>query len=180
MRHMFFVLLLTSSAQVFIFAENTTSPRLAKSVVRLLQSVPLTAFAAADPDRRGQFVAALYVPEQLLLIVAAHPDVSAIDARIAAGQYRDVYLDLQGSPSPQGRFFVMDADADGLLASPPDDGGVDVVYDGSAPPLLLNGDLGPHRRNDGAYDAAVAAAETKYSHALAVLQAALEMRAGSR
>ena len=74
----------------------------------------------------------------------------------------------------------MDADADGLLASPPDDGGVDVVYDGSAAPLLLNGDLGPHRRDAGAYDAAVAAAETKYSHALSVLQAALEMRAGTR
>jgi hypothetical protein len=179
MRHVLLVLFLTSSAEVFIHAE-TTSPRLAKSVVRLLQSAPLTAFAAADPDRRGHFVAALYVPEQLLLIVAAHPDVSAIDARIAAGQYRDVYLDLQGTPSPQGRFFVVDADADGLLASPPDDGGVDVVYDGSAAPLLLNGDLGPHRRNAGAYNAAVAAAETTYSHALGVLQAALEMRAGSR
>jgi len=180
MRHVLLVLILTSSAEIFIRAENRTSAGLARSVVRSLQNAPLTAFAAADPDRRGQFVAALYVPEQLLVIVAAHPDVSAIEARITAGQYRDVYLDLQGTPSPQGRFFVVDADADGLLASPPDDGGVDVVYDGSAQPLLLNGELGPRRRNAGAYDAAVAAAETKYSHALGVLQAAFETRAGSR
>jgi hypothetical protein len=180
MRHVLLVLFLTSSAEVFIHSENTASPGLARSVIRLLQSTPLTAFAAPDPEQRGRFVAALYVPEQLLVVVAAHPDVPAIEARIAAGQYRDVYLDLQGSPSPQGRFFVVDADADGLLASPPDDGGVDVVYDGSAQPLLLNGALGPHRRNAGAYDAAVAAAETRYSHALGVLHAALEMRAGSR
>lgn len=82
MRHVLLVLILTSSAEIFIRAENRTSAGLARSVVRSLQNAPLTAFAAADPDRRGQFVAALYVPEQLLVIVAAHPDVSAIEARI--------------------------------------------------------------------------------------------------
>jgi hypothetical protein len=178
MRHVLLVALVMSSAGGLVDATRVASPGLARSVVRLLQSAPLTAFAAADPDSQGRFVAVLYVPEQLLVVEAAHPDVAAIMARITANQYRDVYLDLQGSPTPQGRFFIIDADADGLLASPDTDGRVDVVYDGDAPPLLLNGDLGDHGRDPAAYASAVAGADAKYSHALRVLEAGLNRRAG--
>src|SRR5690349_12230363 len=152
MRHVLLVAVLVWSVGGLVNGISVASPDLARSVVRLLQSAPLTAFAAEDPDARGRFVAVLYVPGQLLVIEAVHSDVAAIEARIAAEQYRDVYLDLQGNPSPHKRFFVVDAEADGLLASPPDDGGVDVVYDGDTPPLLLNGDLGPHRRSAQLYD----------------------------
>jgi hypothetical protein len=180
MRHVLLVVIVIALVGGLVHATSVASPGLARSVVRLLQSAPLTAFAAADPDRQGRFVAALYVPEQLLVVDAAHPDVAAITARITANQYRDVYLDLHGSPSPQGRFFVIDAGADGLLASPAAHGSVDVVYDGDAPPLLLNGDLGDHRRGPAAYASAVAEADLKYSYALRVLAAALETRAGQR
>lgn len=180
MRHAMLILFVISVAGHVVRAADVASPGLARALVRLLQSAPLTAFAAADPERHGSFVAALYVPVQLLVIEAVHPDVAAINARIAAGQYRDVYLDLQGSPAAEGRFFVMDANADGLLALPANHGGVDVVYDGTTAPLFLNGEHGLHRREPVAYDAALVAADAKYSQALEVLQAALEMRAGSR
>jgi hypothetical protein len=180
MRHAMTILFVISVTGASPYGAGGTSPALARVVVRLLQNAPMTAFAAADPDRPGSFVATLYVPGQLLVVEAAHPDVAAIAARLAAGEYRDVYLDLQGSPAPEERFFVLDADADGLLALPADKGGVDVVYDGVAAPLFLNGDYGPHRREVGAYDAALAMAETKYSHALGVLKGALEMRVKSR
>jgi hypothetical protein len=41
--------------------------------------------------------------------------------RISARQYRDVYLDLQGTPIPQHKFFVQDSGADGISSARPAD-----------------------------------------------------------
>ena len=116
-----------------------------------------------------------------VLMLTSSADVFIhVEARIAADQFRHVYLDLHGSPSLEGPFFVVDADADGLLASPPDDGDVQVVYEGNSPPLLLNGDHGRHWRNANASSTAMAVAESNDSHALGVVLTALETRSGSR
>lgn len=176
MRYVVLILVLSLSGGMSVVSADVASIDEARALVHRLRSASLMSFAAADPDQYGRFVAALYVPEQLLVVEAIHPDVAAVENRIAAGEYRDVYLDLQGTPSPQGRLFVVDAHADGLLASPPDDAGVDIVYNGTDSPLLLNGDLGERQRTSEAYEQAVAAADARYTRALRVLGHAFDLR----
>src|SRR5919106_6298736 len=77
----------------------TASAAAARILVHLLQHRQREAVAVADPTADGAFVAALYIPGgQLLVVRARHPSAEAIRYRIDKGQYRDVYLDLQGTP----------------------------------------------------------------------------------
>ena len=170
-----FALLLASalSAQV-IGGRHFASPVVARELAHRLQSAPLQAFASADPEQPGAFIAVLYVPNQLLVVEAFHPATAALEGRIAAGQYREAYLDLQGTPTPQGRFFVLDSDADGLLPAVPGQGSVDMVDDGGRAALLLNGDLQGQKVSAAEYDARIMAADTKYTRLLKVLTTALE------
>jgi hypothetical protein len=136
----------------------------------------LQAFATSDPRRPGAFVAVLYVPEQLLVVEAYHPARAAIEGRIAAGQYREVYHDLQGTPTPQGRFFVLDANANGLLTAVPGRQSVDMLDDGGQPSLMLNADLQGQGVSAAEYEARVTAADAKYAELLKVLRDALKIR----
>jgi len=157
-------------------ARHFASPRVARELAHQLQNAALQAFAAADPERPGAFVAVLYVPEQLLVVEAFHPATAALTGRIAAGQYREAYLDLQGTPTPQGRFFVLDANADGLLTAVPGQGSVDMIDDGGRPSLLLNGDSQGQGVSVDEYNARIMAADTNYARLLKVLTAALASR----
>jgi hypothetical protein len=152
------------------------SPIAARELAHRLQNAALQAFATADPVQPGAFVAVLYVPEQLLVVEAFHPATSALEGRIAAGQYREAYLDLQGTPTPQGRFFVLDANADGLLTAVPGRGSVDVIDEASFPSFLLNGDPQGQGMSAAEYDARLIVADTKYARLLELLTAALESR----
>ena len=73
------------------------------------------AIAASDPTQSDTFVAALHIPgSQLLVVRRRHPAAEALRQRMALSQFRDVYLDLQGSAAVAGKFFVQDAGADGI------------------------------------------------------------------
>jgi hypothetical protein len=152
------------------------SPVVARELAYLLRSAVLQAFAAPDPRRPGAFVAALYVPEQLMVVEAYHPAKAAFEGRIAAGQFREAYLDLQSTPTPEGRFYVLDANANGLLTAPPGRRSVDMLDDGVQPSLLLNGDLQGQGVSAAEYQARVMAADAKYAELLRVLIDALKDR----
>jgi hypothetical protein len=131
-------------------------------------------FAASDPQERGRFVAALYIRDVHLLVVSAvQPSSEAIAGSIQHGAYRDAYLDLQLTPTPEGRFFVQDAGADGLHHAVPGSG-VDVVYEDGVSTTLLNGDPAGQHLTAAEYDARFEAADLRYAHALTVLQAAFK------
>ena len=157
-----------------IDSRRFASPALARELAHRLQSAALPAFAAAHPDRPGAFVAVLYVPEQLLVVDASHPAKAALEERIAAEQYREVYLDLQGTPTPQGGFFVLDAGADGLLTALPGQGSVDMLDDGARPMLLLNGDPQGQEVSKAEYNARIERGDMKYTELLRVLTEALQ------
>ena len=159
-----------------VATHHFASPVVARNLAHRMQSAALQAFAASDPEQPGAFVAVLYVPEQLLVVEAFHPATAALEGRIAARQYREAYLDLQGTPTPQGRFFVLDSSADGLLTAVPGKGSVDMIDDSGRPSLLLNGDPLGQDVSVAEYDARVTAAETRYTRLLKVLIAALESR----
>lgn len=154
-------------------AQAFASVNAARTLTWTLQQQSLDAIAAADPAAPGTFVAALYIPGGMLLVVSArHPSTEAVAHRIAMRQYREVYLDLQATPTVQDKFFVQDAGADGILSALPGSGDVDVVYEDGVRRTLFNGDSRAQRLTPSEYDAKLAAADVHYSRLLTLLTAA--------
>ena len=149
----------------------------ARELVDLLTTHHLEAIAARDAAEPGRFVAALLVPgSQLLVVSAMHPSAAAIEQRITMRSYRDVYLDLQGTPTTAGKYFVQDSGADGIV-----DGtttGVDVVYEDGARQTIFNRKMASQLRGD-AYDVALARADQRYAHLLMILADAVRAGGGA-
>jgi hypothetical protein len=151
-----------------LHAQSFRSARLAWTLTSLLDYHAVYTFAAPDPDEPGRFVAASYIPGgQLLVLSARHPSVDAIVQRIANGRYRDVYLDLQATPTRTGKFFVQDARANGLLHRT--EGAVDIVYENGAGTIAFNGDPEAQGLTAAEYDARFDRADQRYAHMLRVL-----------
>jgi hypothetical protein len=162
------VLLLTVG--VDLPAQAFLSANAARDLVWDLDRSGLNAIATADPEEPGRFVAALYFPGgQLLVVSAHHPSVDGITHRLAMRQYREVYLDLQGTPTPQNKFFVQDARADGILSAVPGSGDVDVLYEDGVRQTLFNGDIEAQHLSSAEYDAKLAAADARYARLLKLL-----------
>jgi hypothetical protein len=162
----------TLRAQAFASADA------ARELVFVLDQFRLDAIAAVDPAAPGAFVAALYIPGgQLLVVHARHPSVEGVLQRLAMHEYLEVYLDLQGTPTRDGKFFVQDAGADGILSALPGSGDVDVLYEDGGRQTLFNGDTNGQHLTPAEYDAKLAAADARYARLLALLTSAVhEMR----
>jgi hypothetical protein len=89
-------------------------------------------------------------------------------------QYKDAYLDLQATPTPEGKFFVQDSRGDGILSALPDSGDVDVLYEDGVRGTRFNGDFDGQGLTRAAYDAKLAAADAEYARLLRLLTAALQ------
>jgi hypothetical protein len=155
-------------------AQSFASADAARGLTRALEQRGMNAIATADPAEPGTFVAALYIPGgQLLVVSARHPSVDGVAHRIALRQHRDVYLDLQGTPTPEGKFFMQDADADGILSALPGTGSVDILYEDGARRTLFNGEIQAQHLTPAEYDARLAAADARYARLLTLLTSAV-------
>jgi uncharacterized protein YeaO (DUF488 family) len=144
-----------------------------RDLVHVMDQYRLDAIAAADPADPGTFVAALYIPgSQLLVLSARHPSAEAVADRIAMRRFREVYLDLQGTPTPRDKFFVQDSRADGILSAFPGSGDVDVLYEDGVRRTLFNGDIDAQHLTSAEYDARLAAADARYARLLILLASA--------
>jgi hypothetical protein len=165
-------------AVLFALAASATADELAKSrepaakLVQLLEMRHLTAIATTDPQVPGRFIAAMYIPGSRLLVVGAStPSIEAVRYRIQQRQFQDVYLDLQSTPTVQGKLFVQDAAADGLTWSL-DGSNVDVAYEDGARTTLFT----KENRAKGAAQS-YAKTDAEYARMLSQLVAALEQAA---
>jgi hypothetical protein len=113
---------LTAASVVWAQAPAAGAPASAakaKEVVSLMQAKQLQAFAARDPLQPGRFVAAMHVPDvQLLTVSAAYSKASDIDYSLYNKAYQNAYLDLNAGALASDKFWVDDAQADGLVAVP--------------------------------------------------------------
>jgi hypothetical protein len=89
---------------------------------------------------------------------------------------RDVYLDLQATPTPMGKFFVQDTRANGLLH--PTVGAVDIVYQDGVRTIAFNDDPLPQGLTDAESHAQFRIADDRYTHMLRVLIDALQAHRG--
>ena len=144
-----------------------------RDLVDVLDQFRLDAIAAADPAEPGTFVAALYFQgRQLLVVSARHPSVEAVADRITTHRFREVYMDLQGTPTPRDKFYLQDARADGILSAFPGSGDVDVLYEAGVGRTLFNGDIEGQQLTSAEYDARLAAADARYARLLTLLASA--------
>ena len=174
MRRMALVLLALVMAGTILGAKTSASGDAAHELITALDRLGLDAIAAVDPTEPDTFVAALKIQGGRLLVVQArHPSVDGLRQRLAARQYRDVYLDLQGTPTQKGKFFVQDAGANGILTTLPGSVEVDVLYEDGQRQTLFNGDLNGQHVTAAEYEARLAAADVRYARLLTLLRSAL-------
>lgn len=154
-------------------AQDSASTAATKNLLSALKGANLEAIATVDPAEPGAFVAALHIRGgQLLVVRAHHPSVEALSARLRAHQFRDVYIDLQATPTTTGKLFVMDSGADGLPSDSDQPANVDVVYEDGTRQTMFNGARAQKLSGD-AYRKQLEDADAKYTRLLNMLTAAI-------
>jgi hypothetical protein len=168
------VAIVTSLSAVSIHAaQDGDSTAATRNLIKSMNDASLEAIATVDPTEPGAFVAALHIKGgQLLVVRAHHPSVDALAARLAARQFRDVYIDLQATPSTKGKVFVMDSGADGLPADTGQPANVDIVYEDGTRQTIFNG-ARAQKLKDDEYRKQLSDADAKYTRLLTVLNAAV-------
>ncbi len=149
--------------------QSSESAPLAVELAQLMAEADLGAIAAKDPSGEERFVAALYFGGRQLLAVAA--DYSAPDLlqnRIIAGDYRDVYVDLNSASSPETKFFVGDFGANGLRRSP-DSGAAADRYNRAGRAVSFDGDWSRQQMSEAEYGEVFADADRDFASLLSLL-----------
>ncbi len=159
-----------------LWGQTTSASRdLAARLAARLSATGSDVIAAAVPGEDGRFAAALYVPGGQLLVVSARtPSVAGVAQHIAAASYREVYSDLQGTPTPEGKFFVVDSGADGIRDADPNEGQVDLVYEDGVHMTMFNGDPRGQKLKAATYSQVLATSDTRYAAILKVLLTAAD------
>jgi hypothetical protein len=148
----------------------STSAVPAKELAQLMTERAVDAVAARAPRGEDWFVAALRVAgPQLLVISASYPEPSLLEARIAAGDYRYVYAELQGAATLGERFFVHDMQGDGLKCVKETDAALDIVYINGVMSLRCDGKWSEQGLTQSDYEARFAAADQRYAAMLKAL-----------
>jgi hypothetical protein len=150
-----------------LLAQAPQSTQLATELDSLLTARGLNAIAAVNPQQPDRFVAALSYPKsQLLVVDASYPVPALLRQQIGDAKYRDVYLALQQSGTPDSKLFFLDLGYDGLHGSVD---AVDMLYEGATKQTLFDGQPEKHKLTKKAYETEVANAEATYSRLLTVL-----------
>lgn len=160
------------------WAEDWQSQQATRILVEQMETLRSDAIAVRDPDRPERFIAALRLPGQLLVVSAAHPSVDLVAQRLAQRQYRDVYLDLQGTPSRDSKFFVHDMAADGLSFAG-QGAAYDIVQDGTTT-LTCDGRWKEAKLAEDEYRERLSKADARYARMLGLLTGAMRLTESAR
>ncbi|HJO17989.1 MAG TPA: hypothetical protein QGH09_07315 [Vicinamibacterales bacterium] len=164
-----FVIAMIALLSVITSAQSTsTSSALAEELGKLMDDAELTAVAAGYSDVENRYVAALYFSGRQLLVIAG--DYSApqlLDVKIVAGNYRDVYVDLNSSSPPETRLFVDDYGANGLARVPVD--GIADRFTRANQVLLFNSDWAGQQLSETSYNEAYSTADSDFAEMLSIL-----------
>ena len=168
-----------ASAGLFVFvlgaaaaagpAQDSKSAPIAKELAQALDAAKLEAIAAADPADPTAFVGALYFPgAQLLVVSAKYSAPQLLVTKIAAKEYRDVYIDLQSASIQGSKVFVQDLLADGLVARPGNEQPAD-NWDENNKTTIFDGDWRKAKVSEADYMKTFSAADERYAAMLNVL-----------
>jgi hypothetical protein len=105
-------------------------------------------------------------------VSATHPSADLVAQRLQQGQFREVYLDLQGTPARESKFFVHDMAADGLNLEGRG-AAYDVIQEGALT-LTCDGRWKEAKFKEDDYRQRLAEADVRYTRILGLLVGALE------
>ena len=128
-------------------AQESASAPLAQQLATALDGAQLDSIAAKDSQAEDRYVAALFFPGRLLVVAARYEAPVYLDEKIALGNYRDVYIDLNTASIADTKILITDGGADGLRA----------------------GDTADSAIGGGGSDMAFSEADASYAHMLQVL-----------
>lgn len=159
-------------------AEDWQSRQASQLLLERMTAHDADAVAVRDPERPERFIAALRLPGQLLVVSATHPATDLVANRVEQGQFREVYMDLQGTPARDSKFFVHDMAADGISLEGLG-AAYDVVHDGSNQ-LTCDGRWKDAKLKEDQYREQVTRADVRYARMLGLLSSAFEGAEASR
>jgi hypothetical protein len=166
-------LVVSVTIQPGILAQESKSAAGAKELAQLLESQKLDSIASRDPAEKDQYVAALYLTGQLLVVSARYSAPTLLDQKISRKEYRDVYIDLNSAAVANTKVFVEDLNADGLRSKRDDDQPFDTVENG-ATRVEFHGEWRKQKMSESDYMKAFGDADDRYSKMLSVLLAELK------
>ena len=148
-----------------------------KELAALMAAKKLESFSTAETG--SKYVAVLLVPgAQMLLISAAYLRPTDMQYRTFHKQHMEIYRDLMSSQYSTEKFFVEDAQADGLALAPARNVAADAVTKGDAR-QPFDGEFETRRRNSKKifrddYYQAFTAADARYAELVDLLLTALK------
>lgn len=151
------------------YAQQTSkSAAVAKELITLMESKKLDSIAAKVPEGADSFAAALYFPGVQLLIVSGHYSAPQLmEPRLAKKEYKDMYMELTGTVTPDTKVFVQDMGVPGLTQKKQDN-----MYDTwtqAGKPLMFDGEPDKQKITDADYAKAFTAADETYTKILGAL-----------
>ncbi|MCA1649224.1 MAG: hypothetical protein LC753_02770 [Acidobacteria bacterium] len=136
----------------------------------MLQKAKLDSIAALDPSEQGTFVAALFFGSQLLVVSAKYAAPPLLLDKLTRKDYRDVYIDLNSAAVAGTKVFVMDQNADGLVARPAGAQPYD-TWEQANKQTAFNGEWKKAKISEAEYMKTFAVADERYAKMLALLAA---------
>jgi hypothetical protein len=151
-------------------AQVSKSAAVAKELVQLMQQKKLDAIAAKLPAPDGHYAAAMYFANvQLLVVSGQYPVPVLMDPRLAAKEYRDIYMELSGTVTPATKVFVQDMGDPGLSQRKQDN--LFDTWNGSGKTVMFDGEPGEQKMSDGDYAKSFSEADETYARILSALLA---------
>lgn len=151
-------------------AQVSKSAAVAKELIQVMDAKKLDSIAAKTPTPEGHYAAALYFPNVQLLVVSGHYSAPQLmEPRLAAKQYRDTYMELSGTVTPDTKIFVQDMGEPGLTSKKQDN-----MYDTwtrAGKIVMFDGENDKQKISDAEYAKAFAEADEEYARILGALLA---------
>jgi hypothetical protein len=155
-------------------AQGTKSPALARELAAALDAGKLTSLAAKDPDQPDRYIAALYFAgSQLLVVSARYSAPLLLNDKLAAKDFREIYIDLNSASIPDSKVFIEDPGADGLKVKRADGQPPDTSETGGKR-SAFDGDWKGQKVSEEEYLKAFSAADEQYARILTVLITAIK------
>jgi hypothetical protein len=170
----------------FVFSASAAAQQVSKSaavakeLVQVMEAKKLDSIAArmtAGPATGGgeqpsdrNFAAALYFPNVQLLVISGHYSAPQLmEPRLAGKQYRDTYMELSGTVTPNTKIFVQDMGEPGLSQRKQEN--LFDTWNQAGKVVIFDGDPDKQKMSDAEYQKAFVAADEEYVKILSALLA---------
>jgi hypothetical protein len=151
-------------------AQGSKSAAVAKELVQVMEQKKLEAVAAKLPAPDGHYAAAMYFANvQLLVVSGQYPVPQLMEPRLAAKEYRDIYMELSGTVAPATKVFVQDMGEPGL-AQRKQDNTFD-TWNHAGKTVVFDGEPDKQKMSDGDYAKSFGEADEQYARILSALLA---------